>query len=97
MFAAAQAVTETLGVPLRDKSASAKSSSFVPPWKAQLENKLACMRKDLSGLVSMQLKNTVIIKALHSRYLDNCMSLPMAIEILRQKAAAVGEKLRTSF
>ena len=40
-----------------------------------------------------QVKNTVIIKALHSRYLDNCMSLPMAIEILRQKVAAVGEKL----
>ena len=45
MFAVAQAVTETLGVPLQDKSAGAKSSSFVPPWKVRLDNKLACMRK----------------------------------------------------
>jgi len=37
MFATAQVVTDILGVPYRDQSASAVSSSSVPPWKVRLQ------------------------------------------------------------
>jgi len=96
MFAAAQMVTDIVGVHHRDTIAGAVSPSTIPSWKVRLQNKLEFMRKDLSRLISVQtnqLRNSDVIKSLHYRYLDKGMSLPMAIEILRQKVAAAGKKL----
>lgn len=96
MFAAAQLVTDILMVSHRNKLTVASPPSM-PPWKIRMQNTLASMRKDLSRLVAMQsnqLKNPGVIKSLYSRYLDRGMTVSMAIEILRQKVAAVSKKLR---